>query len=317
MRRIGSCLSTMVGGAFFALLFALFVGPAVSVEVAGKSLVAVISAKREPIDVRYGIWSRQLWIEARIGPLQTLANDAVADAGGAQIAVEPALYDKLRVGQTVAVRYVAVPILSPLRNTGFARLDEQPPLGALLASLHPLLGIVAGIALWLALLAAWSRWRQGWLAAILVIYMVGASLYVGSNWPPPEPGGPREPITATVRDLHHVDRVWGGEDSTPEEAVQPFEIVELEYVPAGAAGPVIGVDLVDSGSTPGLQQGARLPIHYSVADHRWAQLDTASRTYYWKNLRTFGIIAVVLVALLAFAWVSARKRAVRRASVTP
>ncbi|MBC8076253.1 MAG: hypothetical protein H7Y32_09290 [Chloroflexales bacterium] len=174
--------------------------------------------------------------------------------------------------------------------------------------MRPLAPIIIGVAVWLALLAAWSRWHKGWLAAIFVIYMAGAALYVGSGWPPPAPGGPREAAVATVRDTHRVDRVWGGQNSTPEDAVQPYDIVELEFVPAGAAGPVIAVDLVDTGSTPGLAKGARLPIHYSVADHRWAQLDTAARTYYWKNLRTFGIIAVVIVVALLFAWGLRRRR---------
>lgn len=112
---------------------------------------------------------------------------------------------------------------------------------------------------------------------------------------------------ATVRAIHRVDRVWGGRRTKAEDAVQPYDIVELEFAPSGAAGPVVAVDLVDAGSVPGLAQGAQLRIHYSVEDHRWAQLDTASRTYYWKNMRSFGIIMIVAVVPLS-GWALARRR---------
>lgn len=317
MRKIGSCVSTTVGFLFFALLLALLVGPAIYVEVAGTNVPGVITARRETISVRAGVWNRRLLVEARITSPQATDDEEATGQGGAQIAVEPALYDRLRVGDAAGLRYVPVPILSPLRNTGFARLAEQPPLGALLATVLLLWPIVISVAVWLALLALWSRWRNGWLAALLGLYMVGGGLYVGSGWPPPAPGGPRDTAVATVRNALRVDRVWGGQNSTPEDAVQPYDIVELEFVPSGAAGPVVAVDLVDAGSVPGLAKGARLPVHYSVENHRWAQLDAAARTYYWKNMRTFGIIAVIIVVALLVGWIATRRRAARRSRVAP
>jgi hypothetical protein len=43
-----------------------------------------------------------------------------------------------------------------------------------------------------------------------------------------------------------------------------------------------------------------------------AQIDNAARTYYWKNLRTFGLIGLVIVILLLFGWIAGRRRAQRR-----
>ncbi len=74
--------------------------------------------------------------------------------------------------------------------------------------------------------------------------------------------------------------------------MQPFVVVELEFVPDGRTDPVVAVDMIDDGSLRAIERGVDVPIHYSAADPRWAQIDNATRTYYWKNLRTFGIIGL-------------------------
>lgn len=319
MRRAGSCVSRIGGLLVLALLTLLVVGIPLYVEVAGTNVPAVISAKREAISVRAGNWNRQLFVELRNPSPQTSDTGEAAEAHAAQIAVMPELYDRLRVGDRVEMRYAPVPVpqLNALNNVGFGRLAEQPPLGSLLARLWPLWWIGVGVALGVLLFITWSTPLRNVAGAILGVYVVGAGLYVGSNWPPPEPAGPREAAVATVRDLHRVTRIWGGRRSTSERAAQPFDIVELEFTPAGGAGPVIAVDQVDADSAPGLARGARLPIHYSVADHRWAQLDTAARTYYWKNLRTLAVVVAFVGLLLGGGWLLRRRRAARRAGVTP
>ena len=306
MRRLGSCVSTVVGFMFFTLLLTLLLGPAIAIEVSGVNVPGVVTARHERILVRAGVWNRLLEVEARTAS-SPITNDEGAAERGALIAVEPELYDKLRVGDTVELRYVALTILNGLPNNGFARFSAQPPLGTLIASARPLLPYVLGVALWLVLLFSWAKWRSDWIAALLFILMVGGGLYIGSGWPPPAPGGPREATIATVRDMHRVDRVWGGRRTEAEDAVQPYDIVELEFVPSGASGPVVAVDLVDANSVPGLAKGARLPIHYSVEQHRWAQLDAAARTYPWKNMRSFGIIAVIGLVFVG-GWILVRRR---------
>ena len=306
MRRRGSCVSTVVGFVFFTLLLTLLLGPAIAIEVSGVNVPGVVTARHERILVRAGVWNRQLEIEARSASSLT-TNDEAATERGALIAVEPELYDKLRVGDTVELRYVALSVLNGLPNNSFARLTAQPPLGTLTASARPLLPYVLSAVLWLVLLFLWAKWRSDWIAALLFILMVGGGLYIGSGWPPPAPGGPRAAAIATVRDMHRVDRVWGGRRTEAEDAVQPYDIVELEFVPSGASGPVVAVDLVDANSVPGLAKGARLPIHYSVEQHRWAQLDAAARTFPWKNMRSFGIIAVIGLVFVG-GWVLVRRR---------
>ncbi|MBC8077408.1 MAG: hypothetical protein H7Y32_15140, partial [Chloroflexales bacterium] len=101
MRKLGSCVSTTVGFMFFALLLALLVGPAIYVEVAGVNVPGVVTARREPISLRAGVWNRQLLIEVRGSSPQVTDDGEVTEVGGALIAVEPALYDRLRVGDAV------------------------------------------------------------------------------------------------------------------------------------------------------------------------------------------------------------------------
>ncbi|MBC8160008.1 MAG: hypothetical protein H7Z42_02225, partial [Roseiflexaceae bacterium] len=224
MRRLGSCVSTTVGSMFFMLLLALLVGPAIAIEVSGVSVRGVVVARHERISVQAGIWNRQLQIEARTRS-SSIIDDVTAAEWGALITVEPELYDRLQVGDDVGLRYVSLSALNGLPNNGFARLTEQPPLGTLIASVRPLLPYILGIALWLALLFLWVRWRSDWLAALLIIFMGGGCLYIGSGWPPPAPGGPRAAAVAIIRDIHRVDRVWGGRRTAAEDAVQPYDIV--------------------------------------------------------------------------------------------
>ena len=86
-------------------------------------------------------------------------------------------------------------------------------------------------------------------------------------------------------------------------------------VPQGARDPVVAVDTFDTNSVAALERGADVPIHYSAADPRQAQIDGATRTYYWKNLTSFGILIVGIGGLLLLGWWRVRRRTARSTMV--
>jgi hypothetical protein len=304
---IGSLIGSLFGLAFLALLLTPLLGPPLYVEVAGRSASGTVVAKREVIAPLSEAWSRRLQIDVRY-----LATDVEEDEV-ITIAVEAATYDELRVGAPVQLRYMPNATLRKIGNLATARLDTQPPMGSFAALLGDRLRtLLLGIAVWLALLWAWAKLRYGWLALALAIFMLGGIIVIGSGWPAPAPPGELLPISATVRDTRRIDRVWGGRNTPAEDAVQPFIVAELQFVPAGRTDPVVAVDMVDDGSVPALERGVDVAIHYSAANPRWAQIDNAARTYYWKNLRTFGVIGLLIVALLIFGWIRSGRRRNRR-----
>jgi hypothetical protein len=313
IRRLFSLLGSAIGLAFFALLLSPLIGPPLYVEVAGPVVSGTLVAKREAIDVLSGTWMRRAFVDVRYRPR---GEDEPEVTG---IAVDLGTYDRLHVGDAVQVRYAPNRTLRQIGSLTVARLASQLPLGSFFARLgNYAVGLMLGIGVWLALLWAWSKWRRGWLAAAIFGLMAGGALYLGSGWQPPAPGGPLLPGSAEIRATHQVTRIWESRRSSGEQAVQPYTIVELAFVPQGAADPVVAVDLVDAGSVPALEKGASVPISYSARDPRRAHIDGATRTYSWKNLRSFGLIALIVGVLLVFGWRSARRRAARRAgSQTP
>jgi hypothetical protein len=155
---------------------------------------------------------------------------------------------------------------------------------------------------WLTLLMAWSKWRRWWLALAVLAMLIGGALALSSSWPAPAPPGPLISATAIVRATHEVTRIGISRRSRGVEALQPYTIVELSFVPAGMADSVVAVDVIDTGSVSNLEKGAALLIHYSAADPRWAEIDGAACTYYWKNVLNWGLVGLPFVGLLLLIW---------------
>lgn len=302
-------LRSAVGLAFLLLLLALLLGPPLYVEVGGAVAPGTVVAKREVIDVVSGSWTRRLFVDVGFRPAGA---DEPEVAG---IAVDLPTYDRLRAGESVQVRYAPNATLR-LFGLATARLATQLPLGSFVARLGSgLIGLAAAIGGWLLLLWAWSKWRRGWLAVAVLAYMFAGVVYAESGWPGPDPSGALATSSATIQGMHQVTRIWESRRSSGEEAAQPYTIVELSFVPQGVVDPVVAVDLVDAKSVPGLEKGGTVPISYSVRDPRWARIEGATRTYYWKNLRGFGLIALGVAVLIALGWLLSRWRA-RRGAVT-
>lgn len=312
IRGVLSVINSVVGFLVLLLMLSVFLGPPLYLEVSGSVAPGTVTAKEERISIRTDNWSRTLFVTMRY---------AVPDAEQpleSQIAVNSATYDELHVGDRAPVRYVIVPFLREFGPLPIARLAAQPALGGFVALLgDDGLRLFALLGLFLGVLIVFARWPRWWLGLPIFALMVGAGVYIGSGWPAPAPAGPRLSGSATVRDLDEVTRVWGGRRTASEEAVQPYTIVQLSYVPSGATDPVIGVDMIDAGSVRGLEQGAVVPISYSQFDPRWVQISGARRTYYWKNLRSFAVIGAFAVLLIGVPWLFRRRRSRRQQLATP
>jgi arginase family enzyme len=68
-------------------------------------------------------------------------------------------------------------------------------------------------------------------------------------------------------------------DFGPIKLEQPFQIVELEFTPPGAADPVVAIDAVDLDSIPHLQKKQVVSIDYDVHDPRIARLQAGTRNF--------------------------------------
>ncbi|HEY1013532.1 MAG TPA: hypothetical protein VGE07_12555 [Herpetosiphonaceae bacterium] len=296
-------LGLVVGLACVVLLGVFFIGPAVAVEVSGLQAPGEVIGRAETISPLKVTWTRQMTLDVRYRPEGADADET------ARVAVDAETYDRLAVGGQVSLRYLrADGLFRQIGNAAGARLTSQGPFGSLIARYAALGPYLLGGLVCLALAVAWARWKRWWLAAPIFCIIAGGGLLVGSGWQRPPPAGEQLSAQATVRRSELIERVWGGKRTRSDEAVQPFWIVELAFVPAGRSQPVVAVDLIDDGSVPSLASGAELPIRYSAADPRRAQIEGATRSYVWKNLSSFGIIIALLGGLALATWVWRRRR---------
>jgi hypothetical protein len=110
-----------------------------------------------------------------------------------------------------------------------------------------------------------------------------------SSQPPDE----RRKSNAIIRNVTHVARVADSSRSHGVPAWQPFEVVELSFVPDGRNDSVTAVDSVDADSVPNLVIGNQVAVEYSTVHPRAAKIAGGTRTCEWKNnLEVYGPIAV-------------------------
>lgn len=182
-------------------------------------------------------------------------------------------------------------------------------------------GLLGGAAVPVALLAAtalligpqlfWASRRRpgqgyGWmlLGAILV---TAAIVYWRVPHPEPVSPGTHRTAAAVVRQARLVDEIWRGDVGLSRDGGQPigrpFQMVDVEFTPAGAAETVHAVDRIDVGSVPALTRGAMVPVSYSIADPRGAQIVGATRTYdraAWLYLMTIAGACALAVTFIVF-----------------
>lgn len=231
----------------------------------GAKITVSITEKRESVRENGGIWFRQFWTAA----------------GGSVCAAEQATYDSLHVGDQVPLHYFPLPHpFSPIKhfspcapmadffgsNPDFYR-REKVVFGSLAAILFVWRVLPNRRAGWLLVLAPW-----------FVFVFVGYGLTPRAE---PAPSQPR-PAKAVVRSISTIEYLIteGGLDGPLEMAlIHPYQLVQLEFTPAGATVPVVALDAVDLNSIANLAPKEIVDIDYDAANPRIARIHGGTRNF--------------------------------------
>lgn len=129
---------------------------------------------------------------------------------------------------------------------------------------------------------------------------------------PPAQDVPRS-ARAAVTKIHHITQVSGigrRHGCAWVDAWQPFDMVELTYIPEGKNETVTALDSMDSGSTLILAVGKPVTVNYSSGHPLAAKIAGASREHIWKNRVQQAAVYSVPVGLLVIflAWIRRKSR---------
>jgi hypothetical protein len=127
--------------------------------------------------------------------------------------------------------------------------------------------------------------------------------------PTPAPSGAVREATAIVRHVRLVDEIWTDADERPgpseggQPINRPFQMLDLEFTPEGAAEPIHVLDRIDLGGVPSIETGARVPVVYQVSDPAIAHIIGATRDFPRHALvyllaLTYGLGAVITFLLI-------------------
>jgi hypothetical protein len=121
-------------------------------------------------------------------------------------------------------------------------------------------------------------------------------------------GGPQATAVATIRDINLYTEIRSSENDDDETVlIQPFELVEVTFVPEDWRDPVVALDRIDAESLP-LEIGGTVPVVYRTDLPRQIRIQDGSRTYAWKNpLYTLAVWAII-IAVLFLLWRRRRRR---------
>lgn len=254
---------------------ALLYGASLYLDMAGHVVQARVESTEERIAHHTsgrsipGNWSRSFWASVTF--------DTPEGRRMAPLWLDEAAYDALLPAQAIGVRYLPwLPFI--------ARPADQSTL-----SFVPWRWLVGGIVILgvVVVLRPAARFASRKLPAAVTAFAILAAIGIAIVWvvfPMPWAAPLDPPILTTeaevVRVREETRSFTSGGSSVP--APQPWNIVELRFVPQGRRKPVIAVDSVDVGSVAGLRVGARLAVSYSSVNPREARLNGA-RTWRWRE----------------------------------
>ena len=286
--------------ALLTLLFGPILGLSIYLDVRGVAAPGEVIAKRETINagsLQNGTWSRRTELIVRYQPTDRTAPQTTS------FGVDTATYDRLAIGAALAVRYppnrylrdlVLFPTARPADQSTLSWLRTIAPFWLLRSAPLALVGALLFL-LWRGLRGRVRR--LGWL---LAAYLLGALLFLITPAPDLAAASQGQATTATVRAIHPVDFVVRPRSGATRKAVrtaQPYDLVEIRFVPTGQTEPVVAVDAVDRGSVPGLVAGGMIAITYAPGDPRGARIVGGGHTHAWKNLLGLAVVAVTLAIL--------------------
>lgn len=270
------------------------------IDAHGAGSTASITDKRETVRENFGNWFRRFEIVAAFrAPGSTFERHAICD-------VEQATYDSLHPGDHVTVHYFAILLQQPfIPATHLAPCTPAANFGSN-PDLYRRIELVFGSLL--AILFIWLILRIRITAWLLVPWFGLFILYCAIPHAEPAPSQTR-PANARVRRVYLVDEILGGGVSHhgydgPIKLAHPYQLVQLEFTPAHATGPVVALDTVDFNSVPDLAPEQVLPIDYDAANPRIARIHGGTRNFPQQArhqlMLTYGIIAGLFLLLFIF-----------------
>lgn len=259
------------------------------------TIPGVVESKSERIDVDdEGAWSHDLAVRVRYTRPDT-GTERSDDLGA-----DPAIFDRVSAGDRVDVRFLHVGGL-----ISFARLSDRSTLSMLVgAAANPTFVImlaIAGLFALLWLLSTRPEWKVGFRTAFVLLFAVALVVQFLPQWRASGPlRGTQATAVATVREVDRFTQVGGSDESEPEQLIQPFDLVEVTFVPVDWRAPVLAADIIDADSLA-LEPGGSVTVHYLEENPRNIRLEGGTRTYAWKNVAwSAGMTAAALLVLAAF-----------------
>jgi hypothetical protein len=262
-----------------ALVAAPFVGASLWLDTRGETAVGTVTRKDEMIGIEHqptGGWYLRRSLVLQVPSLWSGFRPSVW--------VDSAEFDRIRLGDQVALRYVSC---CPI----FARLASHSTRDAV----------------WEAARELGSDPLLDWCAIGLVAFVLAARIgsvvvfATGAGWLgvalaflfPARPPGAAAGVETTAR----VSGVSLVEDSPrpsgrrysnsitthPERLNVPYDVVQLRFAPAASPDSVLAVDEVDAASVPSLAPGAVVRVRYPPAAPGQAMLVDATRTFRQRN----------------------------------
>jgi len=289
-----------------ALLTAPFLLTSLATDENGVTIPGRVSSKSETIGVRYSAWKRTTELSVQYEPL---------DGTGTQfftVTATPELYDSLHVGDRVALHYLqrrdvpdvpgidflwqlhALPVVRLAQHRTFTRIEA-----AFTERVVSVLTTIAGIAMMLLVLRLTRSPLFKWALGVSIASGIGLMLFYDFPRPTPAPRIAVRRASGRVKSIHDITKLLNGSKSRGFIASQPVDVVGVEFVPEGRRDAVVAVDLIDTGSVPGLVEGSTVGVQYEANQPRVAYIERARRDFAARNLTGIAEECILSLGVLA------------------
>ena len=303
-RLLGRADGLLPGLLVVGWLCGMLFGVSLYLDAVGIVVPGEVVAREEGVILKQnGEWEHRLSVTARYLPL------GLDEERERVLLVEPAIYDHLRIGSIVRVRYVP-------EFPSISRLAEQSTLSLMPWQTVRSIAIAAGAIVLIGLVVRPPFQRL----ALLPPAIIWAALVVESYRESPlgpGPGGPWRTATAQVLQVERVTLSYLSSERRTIANSQPYELARLSFTPAGRAEPVQAAYPADIGSVVELVEGGRVAVTYPEANPRAARLVGATQTALRRDwLERIGLPLAIISVLVGLGLIAASWRA-RRASHGP
>jgi len=258
------------GLTLFVLVILALLGSSLYLDSNGLLAPGVVTDKSEYVyPDKLGGYNRDLQLAVRYTPQ--------GDRFGklASLRVDAATYDRLHKDSPVMVRYLPeneiLGFFWPLQ-----RLDGQNTFSLWPWDfIRPVALVVSGLVLlyfWFKARAAHNLIENLLLVPLLAAWVIAMAVVFVLPAVFPRDLGPLQSGTAKIINMTSFTQIGGGNRSRPDQLLQPYRQVQLQFVPAGYQDPVIAVDGSDEGSIPNMIAGNTVDITYPQRDPRQAEV---------------------------------------------